>query len=121
MAKNNGPARDSQFSIVSAATDGIRVLTVRGEIDRATAPDLLKALTPDDDTTAMRIILDLKDVTFMDSTGINTLLTAHQTAQRTHGWLRLAAPTEAVLRVIQIVRLDHLIPSYPTLRQALHP
>ncbi|MFF3487326.1 STAS domain-containing protein [Streptomyces sp. NPDC002701] len=121
MAKNNGPARGNRFSVVCTATDGIRVLTLRGEIDHSAAPGLLKALTPDDDTTAMRIVLDLKNVTFMDSTGINALITAHQTAQRTHGWLRLAAPTETVQRVIHIVGLDHLIPSYPTLRQALHP
>ncbi|MGN9822131.1 STAS domain-containing protein, partial [Streptomyces sp. SD11] len=34
-------------------------------------------------------------VTFMDSSGINALVTTHQTATRTQGWLRLAGPREA--------------------------
>lgn len=64
-------------------------------------------------------MIDLSGVTFMDSTGINLLIGADQAARGAQGWLRLAAPTEAVLRTMQLVGLDMIIPSYPTLGEAL--
>ena len=44
-------------------------------------------------TSPQRLVLDLRHVTFMDSTGINILIAAHQSATDAGGWLRLAGPT----------------------------
>ncbi|MGW0572981.1 STAS domain-containing protein [Streptomyces tauricus] len=62
---------------------------------------------------------DLSEVTFMDSSGINVLVTTHQTATRGQGWLRLAGAREAVQQVLHVVGLDDVIDCYPTLEQAL--
>ncbi|MEV7004152.1 STAS domain-containing protein [Streptomyces sp. NPDC093982] len=56
----------------------------------------------------------------MDSTGINILITAHQTLVEAGGWLRLAAPADPVLHPIQLVGIDSVIDCHETLRQALH-
>ncbi|WP_228974504.1 STAS domain-containing protein [Streptomyces sp. DH12] len=123
MADIYGSPEDKRISITRTSTDGIRVLTVRGELDHHTAPDLRRALTvtADDDPPTARSVLDLSAVTFMDSSGINVLVTAHQEAHRADGWLRLAAPSDSVMRVIELVGLDTVITCYPTLRQALRP
>jgi anti-anti-sigma factor len=64
-------------------------------------------------------VLDLSQVTFMDSTGINALIGAHLAAADIQGWVRVAGPTPSVLRIFQIVGLDTVITCYPTLQQAL--
>lgn len=106
------------LSVVSTSTDGIRVLTLAGEIDHDTGEALRKAL----DVSGIvrpRIVADMRQVAFMDSSGINILIAAHQAVTAAGGWLRLAAPAPAVLRTLQIVGVDEIIDCRPTLRDAL--
>ncbi|MER7485105.1 STAS domain-containing protein [Streptomyces sp. NPDC126497] len=112
------PRPGSGLSVTAATTDGLRVLTLVGEIDHDTGKTLRHALdlSPTDPS---RIVADLRQVTFMDSSGINIFLTAHHTATAAGGWLRLAAPTPAVLRTLQIVGIDEIIDCHPTLQDAL--
>ncbi|MET9566194.1 STAS domain-containing protein [Streptomyces tauricus] len=120
MTETHRAAPAGQLSIDQTRRDGgVRVLTLRGEIDHTVKAQLTDALLPDDHTTPMRIVLDLSGVTFMDSSGINALVTTHQATTRTQGWLRLAAPQEAVQRVLHVVGLDDVIDCHPTLEQAL--
>ncbi|GAA3310380.1 STAS domain-containing protein [Streptomyces cinereospinus] len=121
MAEISGSTDENRLSITSASTDGIRVLTVRGEIDHDTAPQFQRALILGGDATAPRTVLDMRGVTFMDSSGINTLVAAHQEAAGTQGWVRLAALAAPVQRVLEIVGLDAVVACYPTLGQALDP
>ncbi len=55
------------------------------------------------------IALDLSQVTFMDSTGLGTLLSAFRTAVRRGGGLALVRPAPAVQRLLAAVKLDRLI------------
>ncbi|MEV6837172.1 STAS domain-containing protein [Streptomyces sp. NPDC051133] len=109
-----------RLSVVASATDGIRVLTVAGEVDHDTGGRLRQALEVPE-TGCPRIVVDLRQVTFMDSSGINILLIAHRDVLGAGGWLRLAAPDETVLRTLQIVGVDEVIPCRPTLSDALRP
>ncbi|MFF3312985.1 STAS domain-containing protein [Streptomyces sp. NPDC002952] len=108
------------LSVVTTATDGIRVLMLTGEIDHHTGGQLRRALDVTD-TARPRVVIDMRQVTFMDSSGINILITAYQAVTEAGGWLRLAAPTDSVLRVLQMVGVDDIIDCRPTLRQALAP
>ncbi|MEU0221276.1 STAS domain-containing protein [Streptomyces sp. NPDC006265] len=119
MADSEQAEQPGQLSVVSTASEGVRVVTLSGEIDHQTAEAMRQALEVAD-TANPRLVLDMRGVGFMDSTGINILITAHQALTEAGGWLRLAAPTQAVLRTIQIVGLDTVIDCHPTLRQALN-
>lgn len=110
--------RPGRLSATPTVIDGIHVITLAGEIDRDTAQVLLQAL-PRPDTPRLRVVVDLEHVTFLDSTGINIFVSTHNTLAEEGGWLRLAAPTASVLRVLQIVGIDTVIDCCPTLRQAL--
>ncbi|MFE4423891.1 STAS domain-containing protein [Streptomyces sp. NPDC056817] len=59
-------------------------------------------------------------VTFMGSSGINTLLSAHQVLGQADGWLRLAGTRDCVMRPFQFVGLDTVIDCYTTLSGALN-
>ncbi|MFJ5999947.1 STAS domain-containing protein [Streptomyces sp. NPDC092370] len=118
MAATGQAEQPGQLSVVSAVTDGIRVLTLAGEIDHDTGQSLRQAL----DVSGVprpRIVVDLSRVTFMDSTGINIFIAAHRTLTEAGGWIRLTAPGEAVMRTLQIVGVDTVIDCSETLRQAL--
>ncbi|MDG9709573.1 STAS domain-containing protein [Streptomyces sp. DH10] len=108
------------LSVVSSSTDGIRVLTLAGEIDHHTGDQLRQALDVAD-AARPRIVVDMQQVTFMDSTGINILIAAHQAVTAAGGWLRLAGPADSVLRTLQLVGVDALLDCHPTLREALSP
>ncbi|MFF2205502.1 STAS domain-containing protein [Streptomyces sp. NPDC058145] len=107
-----------QLSVVATATDGIHVLTVAGEIDHHTGDVLSQALDLSG-TPRPHVVVDLRQVTFMDSSGINVLIVAHRALTEAGGWLRLASPTGAVLRTLQLVGLDTVIDCHETLPQAL--
>ncbi|MFD9004061.1 STAS domain-containing protein [Streptomyces sp. NPDC059582] len=106
------------LSVDRHTTDGITVVTPHGEVDFQAVPALQAALPPTAPVTRPRIVIDLSDVTFMDSSGINVLITAHRTLPE-QGWLRLAAARTAVLRTLELVGLDAIMTVYPTVDDAL--
>ncbi|PWJ02374.1 anti-anti-sigma factor [Streptomyces sp. NWU49] len=119
MTGTEHAGQTGQLSVVTTATDGIRVLTLSGEIDHHTGDTLRQALDASG-TPRPRVVADLHQVTFMDSSGINVFLAAHRALNEAGGWLRLAAPAPAVLRTLQIVGLDEIIDCHPTLPDALN-
>ncbi|MFD9584912.1 STAS domain-containing protein [Streptomyces sp. NPDC059980] len=120
MADIQDPAGlPARLFITRADSDGIRVLTLGGEIDADTVGGLREALCVDGTATTSRTVLDFGDVTFMDSSGVNVLVAAFHTSRAAGGWIRIAALTERVWQVVDIVGLDTVIPCYPTLPEAL--
>ncbi len=81
--------------------EGVRI-TLEGELDISTAPELEAALHEAADESADPCVLDLRALTFMDSSGLRTILSANNAARR-DGWtLRLVAGPRAVQRVFEI-------------------
>ncbi|MFI1168164.1 STAS domain-containing protein [Streptomyces sp. NPDC020801] len=119
MAETEGASAPERLLITrTTAGDGTSVVTLAGEVDLDGSARLREALLSCPGTGPGTVV-DLADVTFMDSSGINALITAHQAAQADGTRLCLAAPQHAVLRVLQLVGVDTLIPCYPTLEEAL--
>ncbi|MGW0877888.1 STAS domain-containing protein [Streptomyces sp. NPDC002740] len=113
--------RPGRFSVKFEVVDGVLVVTVHGEIDDDVKDALSLALTLEDGMTPpLRIVADLSGVTFMDSSGINVFITAQRSVSQAQGWLRIAGAQEAVLRVLQMVGIDTVIPCHPTVEQALN-
>ncbi|OIJ64130.1 STAS domain-containing protein [Streptomyces mangrovisoli] len=107
MAGFEGRAEEHRLSVAHSRTDGADVLTVTGEIDRDSAPLLLRAAAAG--SGAERTVLDFGGVTFMDSSGINALIAAHRTVGERGGRLFLAALRPEIARIIEIVGLDTVI------------
>ncbi|MDH6697370.1 STAS domain-containing protein [Streptomyces griseoviridis] len=108
----------SHLSVRRSTVDGVRVVALRGELDHAARVDLGDVLHPPGEE-APRTVADLSGVTFMDSSGINILIAAHRAAVQSEGWLRVVGAQPSVLRVLELVGLDLVIPCFPTLAQAL--
>jgi anti-sigma B factor antagonist len=86
------------------------MLRVAGEVDMAVAATLLDAiLAAGFDGDATELVVDLSEVTFLDSTGISALLEAHNRLANSYIRLRITDPTPLVRRVLVLGGVsDHL-------------
>ncbi|MER7483133.1 STAS domain-containing protein [Streptomyces sp. NPDC126510] len=118
MSDTHGAARPG-LSIDRTTVDGVRVVALRGEIDQTVKNELTEALLSYGSVTMPRTVVDLSGVAFMDSSGINVLIGAHQAMSDAQGWLRIAGAQTSVVRVLELVGLDQVIGCHPTIEQAL--
>lgn len=65
------------------------------------------------------LIADMSLTQFCDSSGIRSLVIAHDRAVRNDAEFRLVIPSAAVLRVLSVLGLDELLQVYPSLGMAL--
>jgi anti-sigma B factor antagonist len=89
--------------------DGIVRVRVIGEVDLCTAPLLEQALARELDA-AVDLLLDLSEVSFIDSSGLHAIVSAARTARGNGGMLVVDSrlPAQA-RRVIEITRLEELL------------
>ena len=84
-------------------TDGDRaVVEVAGEVDMATAPELLDAVVAMHNASGQDVTVDLRGVTFMDSRGVATLVMAHRHLAANHCRLRIAHARPGVAKVLDV-------------------
>jgi anti-sigma B factor antagonist len=83
----------------------ITILTVEGELDLAAVPAFEAELHTLASAHRVRLVIDLRKLTFCDSTGLDAFVRANQACAKEGGWLRLAAPQGSVRRVLEITGL----------------
>lgn len=83
----------------------------RGELDLATAPELEQQVLGAVRDGRQTVVLDLRELTFMDSTGVRTVVAAHQVAEGSDNALIVVRPAResAVSRVIEISGIDEAL------------
>jgi anti-anti-sigma factor len=82
------------FECTVVAYDGGHLVTIAGEVDLATAPQLADVLTECADGD---VRLDLSSVTFMDSSGLRTLLVTHRSFRERGRRLVICGPVDRVV------------------------
>jgi anti-sigma B factor antagonist len=103
--------------ITTLAGDPV-VVTLSGELDLASAVQLADRLRDLLQAGQIRVVVDLADLVFCDSTGISTFVRANQGYVDQGGYLRLAAPNANVARVLGVVGLLTTFPTYRTVEGA---
>ena len=86
------------------------VITVSGEVDLATSPDLDAAIIAGLDSGAGSLVVDLIDVSFMDSSGLGVIVRGLKRCREADKDLDLVITNERVLKVFGITGLDQVIP-----------
>lgn len=97
-----------ELAILSTERDGDAVLEVEGEIDMSSAP-ALDAVMASLDEQQPRLVVDLRKVGFIDSTGLCILLRAHRRLEEEGRRLVLADPSPAVRRLLDITGLSDVV------------
>lgn len=106
------------FDIHLMHDDRCTLVRVQGDIDVVSRARFEEALFDVVDTGGP-LVVDMRQVTFCDSTGLNAIVAANRRAQERGAQVSLAALPPRVQRVFHITGLDKLIPIYETLREAL--
>lgn len=94
------------------------VLAATGEVDLATASELESAINSVLDKGTLRLVIDLKDVAFLDSTGLRTLLRTHSKLEESGGSLALVVPGGPVQRLLDVTGLGSTMNIYPSVEAA---
>jgi anti-sigma B factor antagonist len=98
------PPGGGPFQVVERDEAGVRVVAVAGELDIATAPELCARLDSSRAVRKPRLLVDLSQVDFCDSTGLRALLGAAAEV-RAHGgrFAIVCPPAGDVARLLAIV------------------
>jgi anti-sigma B factor antagonist len=100
---------------------GVPVVTAPEEIDMTNAAGLRAALLDAAARGSRTLVVDMAQTQFCDSAGLHVLVRAHKRARAEGGELLLVICAAAVLRIFAVTGIDQLIPTFPTLEQALAP
>ena len=94
------------LEVDSREQDGAVHLALIGELDLSTVEKVEEELRKAEDGGAETVVLDLSSLSFLDSTGLRTIVTADQRARKSGRRLAIVKGPDTVHRVFTITRLD---------------
>ena len=101
-----------EFQVTRQDLGRVTVLTLAGELDMATTPLLREALDGLDGECS--VVLDVGDLTFLDSNGLHAIFSRAATHD-----LALARPHPNILRLLEVLEGERVLPIHTTLEAAL--
>jgi anti-sigma B factor antagonist len=97
--------------------EGAAVIRVEGELDMATSESFEVALAKSE--PGQRLVVDLSECTFLDSSAVRLLVGAARDAGESNGRVSLVVRDPGIRRVLEIAAVDTILPVHETLGAAL--
>jgi len=107
------------MDISERVEDGIPVIAISGDVDLASSPKLREHLKSKTSEKCPKLLLDFSDVSYIDSSGLATLIEYFQAAQSYGGKLAIANLSPRVRNVFEIVRLEQIFSLHPDVPSAV--
>jgi anti-sigma B factor antagonist len=98
--------------------EGSAVLQLDGRLDLVSASAVRRAVEAAVASGRPSLVVDLEDVSFVDSSGLGALIAGLKHARQAGGELRIAAAGEQVLTVLRLTRLDRVLRPYGSVAEA---
>jgi len=98
----------TEFAVDTDAT-GIAVVVPRGRLNMVSAKRLREIFGDLVAGGTTRIVVDLAETTFLDSSGLGALIAGLKSARQAGGDLRIARPTASVTTVFELTNLDRVL------------
>lgn len=112
--------RDADQIEVNIETQGgIVILRPVGDIDLGRSPALRQHLNSAQSQKPTKLVIDLTDVPYMDSSGVATLIEAMQAARKADCQLVLCSLQDKVRSIFEIARLDMVFTIMATTDEAI--
>jgi anti-sigma B factor antagonist len=111
--------RETSSSSSTPRQTGSNVLPLKGEIDLHVSPLVTASLNEMIDKKPERLIVDLSEVSYIDSAGLAALIGAMQRVEGYGGKFALAGLQETVRSIFEISRLDQVFQIFPDTNTAL--
>lgn len=84
------------------------LVTIEGDIDLYSSPELRKAVLKAVKNSAAGVSVHLGAVSYMDSSGVATLVEGLRSAKENDKSFTLIAPSQSVTKVLELARLDSI-------------
>lgn len=107
------------LSLATRAVGDVTVLQVGGEVDIETSARLRERLVGLIEGGSRKVVVDLQQVDFMDSTGLGVLVGALRRLRAVNGTLALVCERESLLKIFRITALDRVFSIHPTVDAAI--
>ena len=95
------------------------VVRPRGRLTAADAPELKSVLADLVAAGRTKVVVDLEETTFLDSSGLGALVTIAKRVREAGGQIRLAGLNDDLRSLFELTKLDTLFAIYPGVEEAL--
>jgi anti-anti-sigma factor len=99
--------------------DGVAVAEMVGDLNLLCASDVRTGLAAAVNDGHRRLVVDLRQVNFIDSSGLGALISGLKSARQAGGDLRIASPAEQARVVLKLTMLDRVLRPYDSVEDAL--
>lgn len=107
------------MEVTSIMADGGVVVAVHGEVDLYASPKLRREIFHWIQKRILSLVVDLDGVTYMDSSGIATLVEGLQLSRKYGGRFTIARPGPPIQEVLKFAHLDKVFHIFSTVQEAL--
>lgn len=107
------------MNIQEERNNGIAVLALTGEININSSPELRKKFAAIIEANEKKILVDFSGVSYLDSSGLATLIEILQRLKKIGGKLRFCSISQKVKNVFEITKLINLFEIFDSRKDAL--
>ena len=108
------------INIETSDLGGIKLVTVHGDIDVYSSPKVKDALYEIIDKEAYRIVINLEDIRYIDSTGLGVLIGALKKVKGSEGNITIVCSNPQIKKVFTITGLVKIFGIYPNNDEAVN-
>ena len=110
---------NATFGVRSESADDLRTVSVMGELDQGTAPELRGVLAEAVGEVPASVLVDLSDCNFIDSTGLSLLVEAKRRLTDEDRRFGVCCPDADVRRLLELTGIDRAVGLFDTREQAV--
>ncbi len=107
------------MEIKTRNVDGIILLDIDGEIDLYNAPEIKDTIKKEMDAGHKKIIINLENVSYIDSSGIGALISSLSNLKKIGGGLKIIHVYESVRKVFELTKLTSFFEIYDSEDEAI--
>lgn len=100
------------MKITKSVKKGVPVLAIKGEVTIDTSPKLLCAFNELYDEGVRKSVVDFKEVSYIDSSGLATMIEILQRFRQNNGSIALSNMSDEVMRIFELAKIDMLLSIY---------
>lgn len=103
---------------IAQTEDAVTVVRPSGRLNMLAAPNLRRLVSETIEDGARRIVVDLADTEFIDSSGLGALVAGLKAARSAGGDLRIARATRQVQTALELTNLNRVLKPHPSVEAA---
>ncbi len=107
------------MNITQSQINGYTAIAIEGEVDLNSSPQLRKVFSDLSDKGSQKIIINFAKVSYIDSSGLATLIEMMQRQKKGEGKMLLVHMSDKIKSLFEITKLDKLFAIYRTQEEAL--